>query len=105
MARRPPGKTIEARERQLVSLAVDLAERQLEEGTAAPSVITHYLKLGATDYKLRLERLERENELLRARTHAVEREAQYEDIAKEAIEAIKRYSGVFGMEEVPDEML
>ena len=36
-----PALTPEARENQLISLAVDLAERQLREGTASSQVITH----------------------------------------------------------------
>ena len=35
----------EARENLLVSLAIDLAEKQLREGSASAQVITHYLKL------------------------------------------------------------
>ena len=50
--RRPPAKTPEARENQLVSLAVDLAERQLLDGTASAQVITHYLKLATEREKL-----------------------------------------------------
>ena len=48
-----PALTPEARENQLVSLAVDLAEKQLREGTASSQVITHYLKLGSTKRKNR----------------------------------------------------
>ncbi len=41
----PPADTPEARENQLISAAVNLAEKQLLDGTASPSVITHYLRL------------------------------------------------------------
>ena len=47
-----PALTPEARENQLVSLAVDLAEKQLREGTASSQVITHYLKLGSTKERI-----------------------------------------------------
>ena len=50
-----PAETPEGRENQLISLAVDLAEKQLMEGTASSQVITHYLKLGSTK-----ERIEKE---------------------------------------------
>lgn len=36
-----PALTPEARENQLISLASDLAEKQLREGTASSQVITH----------------------------------------------------------------
>ena len=63
-----PALTPEARENQLISLAVDLAERQLLEGTASSQVITHYLKLGSTKERLEKEKLIEENKLLRAKT-------------------------------------
>ena len=53
-----PALTPEARENQLVSLAVDLAEQQLRDGTASSQVITHYLKLGSTKERLEKEKLE-----------------------------------------------
>ena len=50
-----PAFTPEARENQLIALAVDRAEKQLRDGTASSQVITHYLKLGASKEKDRLE--------------------------------------------------
>ena len=44
--RHRPALSPEARENQMISYAVDLAEKQLIEGTASSQVITHYLKLG-----------------------------------------------------------
>ena len=57
---RRPALTPEARENQLISLAVDLAEKQLQEGTASSQVITHYLKLGSTKEKIEKEILEKQ---------------------------------------------
>ena len=37
-----PALTPEARENQMIALAVDLAEKQLLEGTASSQVITHH---------------------------------------------------------------
>ena len=59
--KRRPALSPEARENQLISLAVDLAEKQLQEGTASSQVITHYLKLGSTKERLEKEKLEEEN--------------------------------------------
>ena len=47
-----PAKTPEGRENQLISLAVNLAEKQLQEGTASSQVITHFLKLGTERERL-----------------------------------------------------
>lgn len=59
-----PALTIEARENQMISLAVDLAEEQLRNGTASAQVITHYLKLGATTARLEKEKLEKRTNFL-----------------------------------------
>ena len=97
-----PGLTPEAREGQLVSLAINLAEEQLRNGTASSQVITHYLKIGSTREKLERERLERENELLRAKAKALESQEKTEQLYRDAIEAMKRYSG-YGGDEYDDE--
>ena len=88
-----PALTPEGRENQMISLAVDLAEKQLIEGTASSQVITHYLKLGATKERLEKEKLEEENKLLKARTKALQSSDRVEELYKNAIEAMKRYSG------------
>ena len=91
--KRRPALTPEARENQMVALAMDLAERQLLEGTASSQVITHYLKIGSTEQKRRMEHLERENELLRAKTENLETAKRIEDLYAEAIDAFKIYRG------------
>lgn len=88
-----PALTPEARENQLISLAVDLAEKQLQEGTASSQVITHYLKLGSTKERLEKEKLREENKLLRARTEALQSTKKQEELFEEAIKAMRRYSG------------
>ena len=88
-----PAITPEARENQMISLAVDLAERQLQEGTASSQVITHYLKLGSTREKLERERLEEENKLLKARTEQIQSMKRVEELYEEAIKAMRNYSG------------
>lgn len=88
-----PALTPETRENQLISLAVDLAEKQLIEGTASSQVITHYLKLGSTREKLERERLEEENKLLRAKTKAMDSAEETKALYKNAIEAFRTYSG------------
>lgn len=95
----PPARTIEARENQLISLAVDEAERQLRAGTASSQVITHYLKLGSTREKLEMERLRRENDLLKAKTDALESAKKMEELVDEALKAMRSYSGVSSEED------
>lgn len=88
-----PALSPEARENQLISLAVDLAEKQLMEGTASSQVITHYLKLGSTKDRLEREKLERENELLRAKTESLQSMQRVEELYANALKAMQRYSG------------
>lgn len=96
--RRAPAMTQEAREKELVNLAVDLAEKQLAAGTASSQVITHYLKLGSTKETLEMEKLRQENELLKAKTEALKSAKNVEQLYSEALNAMRRYSG-FGTEE------
>ena len=69
----------EARENQMISLAENLAEKQLMDGTASSQVITHYLKLGTAKYKLELERTKQENALLQAKTEMTQ---SYKNVEK-----------------------
>lgn len=88
-----PALTPEARENQMISLAVDLAERQLQEGTASSQVITHYLKLGSMRERLEREKLEEENKLLKARTEQIQSMKRIEELYEEAIKAMRNYGG------------
>ena len=90
---RRPGLTPESRENQMIALAVDLAERQLQEGTASSQVITHFLKLGTSKAELEREKLARENELLRAKTESLQSTQRIEELYAEAIKAMQRYNG------------
>jgi hypothetical protein len=74
-------------------LATDLAERQLEEGSASAQVITHYLKLGSSRERLEQERIEQENQLLAAKTNSLANQATVEQLYKEALDAMRSYSG------------
>lgn len=93
MPKKPPARTLSAREKEVVSLAVDLAEQQLRDKTASPSVITHYLKLATTSYQLELEKLQHENELLQAKTDNIKSLGRMEELYQEAIESLRRYQG------------
>lgn len=91
--RKAPATTPEAREDQMISLAVNLAEEQLRNGTASAQVITHYLKLGTTRERLEQKKLEQEVELARAKTETLESARRIEGLYTDAINAMRRYSG------------
>ena len=91
--KRRPAQTEENREGQLVSLAMDLAERQLQEGSASSQVIQHYLKLGSTREKLEQERLRRENQVLAAKVESMLSAKRVEELYEAALNAMRSYAG------------
>ena len=93
MPKRRPALNPDSREQQLIAAAVDLAEKQLLEGTASSQVITHYLKLGSSKERLEKEKLEEENKLLRAKRESIKSAKKQEELFEEAIRAMRHYSG------------
>lgn len=102
-SRRPPATTPEARENQLISAAVDLAEEQIRGGTASAQVITHFLKLGSSREKLEQERIGHENELLQTKREIMESAKRVEAMYEEALNAMQRYAGQEPTERDDDE--
>lgn len=88
-----PALTPEARENQLIYLATDLAEQQLRDGTASSQVITHYLKLGSTKERIEKDILEKQKELISAKTEALRSQKRVEELYADAISAMRKYSG------------
>lgn len=87
-----PGMSPEAREHQLINLAVNLAEKQLMDGTASPSVISHFLKLASTREAIERDILEKQSKLIEAKAQQIAKGQEAEDLAKDAIEAMKNYN-------------
>ena len=88
-----PAMSPEARENQMIALAVDLAEKQLLEGTASSQVITHYLKLGTTKEKIEREILEKQKELIVAKTENLQSAKRIEELYTNSLKAMQNYSG------------
>lgn len=89
-----PALTPEARENQMMSLAIDLAEKQLREGTASSQVITHFLKLASTREQLEKELLKKQTELMDAKTNNLQSAKKVEELYGDALKAMRTYSGV-----------
>ncbi len=100
--RRPPASTPEAREKQLQALAVDLAERQLIDGTASAQVLTYYLKGSSMREKLELENLRKENLLKEAKIAESRSGSNMEKLLTNAMEAFTEYQGRQVVEEDDD---
>lgn len=88
-----PALSVEARENQLISLAMDNAERQLMDGTASSQVITHFLKLGSTKERIEREILEKQKELVVAKTENLRSAKRIEELYENALEAMRTYGG------------
>lgn len=75
-------------------MAIDLAEKQLRDGTATSSqVISHFLKLGSTLNMLEKGKLAKELELITAKTEAIKSGKNVEELYKAALDAMRSYSG------------
>ncbi len=85
--------TPEARENQLISLAMDLAEQQLRDGTASSQVITEFLKRGSTKAQIEKELLEKQRDLASAKTESIKSQAKFDELLEKAMNALKRYGG------------
>ena len=88
-----PALTPEAREQQLIAKAERLAEQKLEDGTASPQIIVHYLRLGSQRAALEQELLKSKNELQQAQVEAIRSTARMESLFEEAVKVFTTYSG------------
>lgn len=88
-----PALTPEARQNQLIALATDLVEKRLIEGTASSQETTHFLKLATQEAKLKVKILEKQEELISAKTEAIKSSQRTEELYRDAIIAMRQYSG------------
>lgn len=77
----------------MIALAVDVAEEQLRNGTASSQVITHFLKLGTTRERIEKEILEKQKELIAAKTANLQMEKRVEELYANALRAMRSYQG------------
>ena len=88
-----PALSPEARENQMIALAMDLVEQRLRDGTASSQETTHFLKAASQKSKLELEKLKLENELTAAKTKALANAEEIKVLYEDAIKAMRRYAG------------
>lgn len=88
-----PALTPEARENQLISLAMDLVEQRLLDGTATSQETTFFLKLGSSKEKIEKEILEKQKALIDAKTESLQAAKRIEELYSNALDAMRRYSG------------
>lgn len=88
-----PAITPEAKENQMISLAMDLAEKRLRNGTASSQEITYFLKLGSIRSQTELEKIKLENEMIKAKTSVLNSSENSEKLYSEAIKSFQTYAG------------
>ena len=83
----------DAKEKALTAKAITLVEKQLEDGTAPPSVLMHYLRLSSSREKEELKKLRAEVSLVEAKAMAIVEGKKEEQLMKEVFEKFQQMSG------------
>ena len=89
----PAAMSSEARDAQMSSLAYSLVEQRLRDGTATSQETCYFLKLSSPVATRQQKKLEKEIELLEAKTEAIKAAKRMDEVYMEAIGAFKKYSG------------
>lgn len=95
--------TPEARENQMISLAMDLAEQQLRDGTASSQLITEFVKRGSTKARVEKELLEKQRDLAAAKAESIKAADRLEELLPKVMKAMGRYRGDDEEEGDPDD--
>lgn len=94
-----PALTPEAKENEMISLAMDEAEKRLRDGTASNQLIVHFLKLGSTKERIEKDILERQKDLIEAKTQNLKAADRSEELYANALAAFRGYSGADNSDE------
>lgn len=96
---RRPALSPEARENQMIALAIDLVEQRLLDGTASSQETTHFLKLASSKARLEKDILEKQKQLIEAKTESLQSAKKIEELYENAMEAMRKYSGSGGSDD------
>ena len=88
-----PALSPEAQENQLISLAMDLVKQRLLDGTASSQETTHFLRLGSMKERAEMEILEKQKELMTAKTELIRSTRNSEELLDKAMKAFGTYQG------------
>ncbi len=94
-----PSMSPEAVENRLINKAYKAVEKRIDSGEATAAELVHFIKEGSLRQQYELEKLKKENELLRAKTEMIASQKEVRELYAEAISAFRRYSGMPGMED------
>jgi hypothetical protein len=90
----PPASSDEERTLQMGSLAMDLAEQRMRNGTASSAEILYFVKQASPEARLERIKLEEETKLIQARVADIERSRTTEELYGQIIAAFQEYQGV-----------
>ena len=85
--------TPEGRERQIIAEAYDLAERRILDGSASDTLLKELIKVGSARERLEREILEKQRDLISAKTDAMKAQKRVDELYAEALDAFKSYHG------------
>ena len=91
--KQPPATTPEGREQQLIALAMEAAEKRIRNGTASAQELVHFIKAGSPNARLERQILEKQRELITAKTEAIQSQKRVEELYADALSAMRSYSG------------
>lgn len=98
-----PARNPEARENQLINLAMNAAEEKLKNGTATSQIIVTLLKLGTMRAQLELEKIRSDLKVAEAKVQQIENQENSAVLYEEALKAFKSYQGAPMEEDFDDE--
>jgi Rps23 Pro-64 3,4-dihydroxylase Tpa1-like proline 4-hydroxylase len=98
-----PVMSPEAYENRLINKAYKAVEKRIDSGEATAAELVHFLRQGSIREQLELEKMKKENELLKAKTESIASQKEVKELYAEAISAFRRYSGVPEMNDNEDE--
>ena len=87
----PIALTPQERENRLIALSYDAVEQRILNGTATAAEYVHFLKAGSLRQREEMEKLQKENALLKAKTEAIEREKDHNLDYRLVIAALTSY--------------
>lgn len=88
-----PGRTPEAREKQLIQKTMNLVEQQIEDGTVSSSTINHFLRLASEREILERSILEKQERLITAKAESIESDKDTKELVQEALSVFREYQG------------
>lgn len=90
-SKRRPATTTQARENQMIALAMDVVEKKMLSGIASSQETVHFLRLGTETARLERLKLEQDIKLKEAQVENLAAAGRIEELYGKAMDAFKGY--------------